>query len=160
MLTSFLQLYQMCVQAAKAHLKFSTTFPQVGLALAYLAVVCIGRHGDVDYALQMNDASTQLLNLYGDAYTVGRGLAVSGLFIAHLREPLKETADLLYTAIDNALLSGDKHQMLLSVGGVASLRLFSGDHLGEVETYCTSAPEDFADWAQDLRGGTTIIGCR
>ena len=159
-LTLLAQLYQMCIKAAKALLTYTKTFPQIGLALAYLSTICIGRHGDIDYALQIHDASTELLNLYGDSYTIGRGLALSGLFVAHLREPLKDTADLFYSAIDNALLSGDKHQMFLSVGGVAALKLYSGDHLGEIESYCANAPEDFGNWAQDLRGGTTIIGCR
>ena len=39
--------------------------------------------------------------------------------------------------------------------------IFVGDDMGEVESYCAVAPEDFAgDWTQDVRGGTCLIGSR
>ena len=160
-LTYLTQLYQMCIYAAKAHMNYPNTFPQIGLALAYFTLASTGRHGDFDFAFQMHDATTQLLNNYGDSYAIGRGLALSGIFVAHLRHPLGETVELFYAAIDKALVSGDKHQMLLSVGGIAALKLYTGDHLAEVEAYCANAPESFGDdWAQDLRGGTFLIGCQ
>ena len=155
-----IQFYQMCIQATKAHLSYHETFPQAGLALAYFCVTCIGRHGDIDYALQVHQAAKNLLDLHGDAYTIGRGLAISGLFVSHLSEPLRENFDNFYDAIEDSLISGDKHQMLNSVGGVAALKLYCGDNIVEVDSYCSTAAEDFGDWTNDLRGGTVVLGCR
>ena len=150
----------MCIYAAKAHMTFPRTFPQAGLALAYLTLMCIGRHGDIDFGLRIHDASTELLKASGDSYAIGRGLALSGIFVAHLRHPLRDILEIFHSAIDNALVSGDKHQMLLSVSGIAAYKLYAGDNLSEVESYCASAPEDLGDWVHDLRGGTAIIGCQ
>ncbi|KAL9126028.1 MAG: hypothetical protein Q9217_004849 [Psora testacea] len=155
-----LLFYQMCIQAAKAHLTYPETFPQAGLTLSYFVATCIGRHADIPFAIQIDEASTQLLDLYGCSYTIGRALAVSALFVAHLRSPIRENAELYYRAIDNGLASGDKHQMLLSVGCIAAIKLFSGDELSEIESYCSSTLDDARDWERDLRGGTMIIGCR
>ena len=123
-------------------------------------VTCVARHADISFAVQIHDASTRLLEVYDCSYTIGRGLAVSALFMAHLRSPLRDNLELYYNAIDHSLISGDKHQMLLSVGGIAAIKLFCGEDLGEVDGYCSTAPEDFGDWTKDLRGGTTVIGCR
>lgn len=154
------QFYQMCIQATKTHLSYPETFPQAGLALAYFSVTCIGRHGDIDYALQVHDAAKRMLAEHGDAYTIGRGLAISGLFISHLSEPLRDNFEYFYAAIEDSQISGDKHQMLNSIGGIAALKLYSGDYLADIDSYCSSAPEDFGDWTADLRGGTVVLGSR
>lgn len=150
----------MCTQAAKKLLTFDQLFPQIGLVLAYFSITCIGRHGDIALANVLDDASKHLLDLHGDGYILGRGIAVSTLFMGHIVMPLRETYDYYYAAIDQSMVSGDKHQMLLSVGGVATTKFYCGEHLAEVDSYCSNAPEDFPFWEQDLRGGTFLIGCR
>ena len=115
---------------------------------------------DIGYALQVYDLSKALLDINGDPFTHGRGLAVGALLIGHVISPLQETADLYYSCIDLSFVSGDKHLMLNGVGGVATMKLCSGHNMSDVEMYCSVASEDFGDWSSDLRGGTFVMGCR
>lgn len=109
----------------------------------------------------MHDISSQLLRQTNDSYTIGRGLTLSAIFIAHMFAPIREQVDMLDEAMDHSLSSGDKHVFLFSVGGVALSRLFLGMDMAELETYCNVAPEDFGgDWASDLRGGVLLTGVR
>lgn len=121
------------------------TFPQVGLGFAYFALVCITRCEDLSFGVRMNDLSKQLLSQHGDSYTLGRGLAVTALFITHLCTPMR--FDALEEAIDHSLVSGDKHVYLLAVGCVALQRLYLGESLADIEVFCSVGAEDFGDWA-------------
>ena len=144
----------------KSHVSHKETFPQIGLVLGYFAITITGRDGDIAYALQIHKASKLLNDRCGDAFTTGRHLALSSLFIYHLTTPIGNTAEHLYAAIDESLISGDKHLMLSCIGSVATIKLFSGENVGEVDAYCSTAPEDLGDWAKDLRSGAWIVGCR
>lgn len=124
-----------------------STFSQVGLGFSYYALVCISRSDDSSFGLQMHDLSKQLLTQHGDPYTLGRGLAVSALFIAHLCTPMREHFDALQEAIDHSIVSGDKHVYLLSVGSIALLRLCLGGNMVDIEAFCSVGAEDFGDWA-------------
>ncbi len=145
----------------ETHLKCSGTFPQIGLGSMYFAMACSIRSPDLSFTVRMHAKAIDLSRQYEDSYTLGRTLGISGLFIAHLLSPLREHANILEEAIDYSLVSGDKHLFLLSVGGIAMSKIFMGDDMGELVTYCAVAPEDFAgDWTQDVRGGTCLIGSR
>ena len=155
-----LLFYQLCIHAAKAHLFYDETFPQIGLALAYFAITIVGRDGDISYALRIGEAAKELQGRYGDVYTAARFRAISGLFINHLTSPLRETAEPIYTAIEDSILSGDKHALLSCVGGVGMIKLFSGDNIGEIDSYLVTMTEDYGDYSRDLRGGAFVVGCR
>ena len=131
----------------ETHLNHPKTFSQVGLGFAYFAVVCISRNGDIPFGLQMHDLSKQLLTQYGDSYTLGRALALSTLFIAHLCTPMREHFEALEEAIDYSLVSGDRHVYLISVGSIALRRLYIGHNMADIELYCSIGAEDFGDWA-------------
>lgn len=131
----------------KTHMTHPSTFSQVGLGFSYFAVVCISRSNDSSFGLQMHDLSKQLLTQHGDPYTIGRGLAVSALFIEHLCAPMREHFDALEEVVDHSLVSGDKHVYLLSVGNIALRRLYIGDNMAEIENFCSVGAEDFGDWA-------------
>ena len=131
----------------ETHMTHPRTFTQVGLGFSYFAFVCISRSGDLSFGLQMHDLSKQLLSQHGDPYTLGRGLALSALFIAHLCTPMRDHFDGLEEAIDHSLVSGDKHVYLLSVGCIALQRLSIGDNMVDIETFCSVGAEDFGDWA-------------
>ena len=131
----------------KTHMAHPNTFSQIGLGFGYFALVCICRNDDLPFGLQMHDLSKQLLTQYGDPYTLGRGLALSALFIAHLCTPMRQHFDALEEAIDHSLISGDKHVYLLSVGSIALRRLYIGDNMSDIENYCSIGAEDFGDWA-------------
>ena len=134
----------------ETHMNHPNTFSQVGLGFSYFALVCISRNENLSFGLQMHSLSKQLLEQYGDSYTLGRGLALSALFIAHLCTPMREHFDTLEDAIDHSILSGDKHVYLLSVGSIALRRLYIGDNMAEIENYCTIGAEDFGDWTSGM----------
>ena len=136
------------------------TFSQAGLGFSYFLMIIISRHGDQIFGLQIQDVSKRLLSTYGDPYTRGRGLAMTALFTAHLSSPLRSHFDILEEAIDNTLISGDKHAFLLCVGTIAMHRLFIGDDMGDIETYCSVGAEDFGDWSSDMRGGVVLTATR
>ena len=156
-----LLFYQMALQMMEMQVRSSGTFQQVGLACMYFAMACIIRNPDLLFAMRMHAKATNLLVQYEVSYISGRGLGISGLFIDHLLSPLREHTNVLEEAIDHSLISGDKHLFLISVGGIAMSRLFVGDDMAELESYCAIAPEDFTgDWTKDVRGGTFITATR
>ena len=143
------------------HHNCSGTFPQIGLGCMYFAMACIMRCTDLSFAVRMHAKALDLLRQYDVSYTLGRGLGISGLFIAHLLIPMRDHANILEEAIEHSLISGDKHLFLLSVGGIAMTKIFCGDDMAELESYCALAPEDFSgDWTKDVRGGICIIATR
>ncbi|KAL6715259.1 Chk1 protein kinase [Lecanora helva] len=153
----FCQIAQAMVST---HLSQSATFPQAGLGFAYLAIIAIGRRADLSFGLQMHDISKQLLSQYGDSYTVGRGYTLMAVFLAHLCAPLQSQIDTLEEALDHAMVSGDKHTMLFSIASIALNKLYVGEDMADIESYCLMATEDFGDWQSDLRGGTMLTAVR
>ena len=143
-----------------AHVTQPATFSQAGVGYGYLAIISIGRRADLSFGLQMHDVSKQLLRQWGDPYSVGRGLALSAVFIAHLSEPLRSQLDTLEEAIDLTMVSGDRHTMLFCFGSIALTKLYIGDDMGDIESYCTIAAEDFGDWSSDMRGGVLLTAVR
>ena len=125
-----------------------------------MAIIAIGRFDDLPFGLQMHDISRQLLKQLGDSYSLGRGLTLSAVFIAHLCKPLRQQIDVLEEAIDHSILSGDKHTMLFAFGSVAFNKLFIGDDMADIESYCSIAAEDFGDWSLDVRGGVLLTAVR
>ncbi|CAF9914274.1 MAG: hypothetical protein ALECFALPRED_009513 [Alectoria fallacina] len=152
--------YQLVLKMVETHMTHTSTFSQVGLGFSYFALVCIIRSDDLFFALQMHDLSKQFLTQHGDPYTLGRGLALSVLFIAHMCTPMREHFDALEEAINHSLVSGDKHVYLLSVGSIALRRLYIGDNMADIETFCSVAAEDFGDWSLDMRGGVFLTATR
>lgn len=118
----------------ETHMTHPSTFSQIGLGFSYFALVCISRSDDSSFGREMHDLSKQLLTQHGDPYTLGRGLALSVLFIAHLCTPMREHFDALEEAVDHSLVSGDKHVYLLSVGIIALRRLYVS-HLFQSTTF-------------------------
>lgn len=150
----------MVIKMVDYHQKRATTFHQSGLGFGYLSLVAMGRFGDLSFGSQMHDISEQLLGRSNDPYTIGRGLALSTTFVAHILSPIRDHIGIFEDVIDQSLACGDKHVFLFSVGGLASCKLCLGVNMTEIETFCNVAPEDFGDWAGDLRGGVLITAVR
>ena len=144
----------------QTHLTYPATFSQAGVGFAYLAVIAIGRNADVSFGLQMYDISKQLLHENGDSYSLGRGFTVSAVFIAHLCDSIRSQLDILEEVIDLTSVSGDKHTMLFSYGSIALNKLYVGDDMADIESYCSVAAEDFGDWTSDMRGGALLTAVR
>lgn len=135
-------------------------FVQTGLGFAYLSIICIGRFKNIPLALQMHDASRQLLNQHSDSYALGRGLTLSAVFIEHVSASIRDSMNTLENAIDQATISGDKHTHLFSVGSIALCKVYIGDDMAEIESYCSVVGDDFGDWSSDMRGGALLTAVR
>ena len=155
-----MKFYQLVLKMVDTHLNLHTTFSQAGVGFVYFGIISIGRSGDIAFGLQMHDIAKQLLSQYGDSYTVGRGLTLSAVFIAHLCAPIRSQIDILDEAIDHSLVSGDKHSLLFAFGSIALCKIYVGDDMADIEYYCSIAAEDFGDWSQDLRGGVLLTAVR
>lgn len=150
----------MVVKMVDYHQRSLSTFDQSGLGFGYFSSVGITRFGDLVFGSQMSDISLQLLKRSNHPYTVGRGLAISTSFVAHMLSPIREHMNVHEEAIDQSLACGDMHVFLFSVGSLALCKLSIGADMAELETFCNVAAEDFGEWAHDLRGGVLLTAVR
>lgn len=142
------------------HQRCSSTFHQSGLGFAYLSLVVMGRFGNLSFGSQLHDISQKLLRRSNDPFTIGRGSTLITCFIAHILSPLRDHMPIFEEVMDQSLMCGDKHVFLFSVAGLAFCKLSLDVDMAEVESFCNTAPEDFGEWAGDLRGGVLVTAVR
>ncbi len=150
----------MAMKMVDMHLASSGTFYQSGVGFAYFTMVATSRFGDATFGLKTYQVSQALLRRSNDPYTLGRGLTLLPLFVGHLFTPIRDNLEMQEEAVEYCLVSGDKHTFLFSIAGLALSRLYLGSDMAELETYCSTGPEDFGDWASDLRGGVLLTAVR
>lgn len=154
-----LLFYQMSLTTIEIHFNKGVNV-HTGLEYMHLAMVSIGRFGQIQFGLEMYSISQALLRRYGDISNIARGSSVGTLFVAHLQSPLREHIPLLDEALEYSLGSGDRILSLVCIGATAFVRLSAGENMATLEAYCDYAPEEFSGWEDDLRGGTLIIAIR
>ncbi|KAL8734393.1 MAG: hypothetical protein Q9166_001591 [cf. Caloplaca sp. 2 TL-2023] len=115
---------------------------------------------DIPFALQCQAIGQRMLEQYKDSYTYGRGLALNAMFVEGFRSHIRDHIPIFEEALQHAQVSGDKHAFLICTGLIASCRLYQGDDMAEVESFCAFAAEDFGDWSKDVRGGTYLTAVR
>lgn len=150
----------MVIKMVDFHRGNTTIFDQSALGFGYLASIGVTRFGDLSFAKRLYNVSHELLGRAKNHHSIGRGLAISFVFIAHLFTPIHEHYKVLEEAMDHSLACGDKHVYLFSIGSLASCRLFLGADMSEIESYCNIAAEDFGNWAGDIRGGVLLTASR
>lgn len=136
------------------------TFVQIGLGCLYLAMIAMSRFSDISFGMKLHTIGFQLLRRFNESFTLGRGLCLSYLFLDHLLSPIRDHMAELEESVDHTLASGDKIVYLVSISSLANARLFLGSNMADLESFCSYAPEDFGDWAGDLRGGVTLTAVR
>ncbi|MCJ1477411.1 hypothetical protein MMC13_006082 [Lambiella insularis] len=154
-----LLFHQMAVKIVYLYIHHGT-FVQIGAGCLYLAMVAMTRFSDMVYGHKLHLIGLRLLRQFNDPYTLGRGLTLSYLFVAHYLTPIRDHVMDLEEALDCTLASGDKIVSLITVSCLASSRLFMGEDMADIESFCNYATEDYEDWEQDLRGGITLIAIR
>lgn len=154
------QFFQMAMKMVDLHLSSSGTFYQSGVGFGYFSMVAASRFRDLSFGRRLYNASQQLLRRFNDPHTLGRGLTVLSLFVAHLMAPIRDNFDMQEEAMEYGLMAGDKHSFLFSVAGLALSRLYLGADMADLESYCSIASEDFGNWAADLRGGILLTAVR
>ena len=154
-----LLFHQLVVKNVQVYLEHGT-FAEIGLGCIYLAMIAMSRFSDMPYGKKLHAIGMQLLRRFNDSYALGRGLTLSYLFVSHYLTPIRDHVMDLEEALEFTLTSGDKIVFLLTVGCIASSRLFLGFDMADLESFIQYAPEDFGDWTDDLRGGVTLISVR
>ena len=133
---------------------------QIGLGFCYFTMTGLTRFGDMRFGRLTYAIGLRFLKRFNEPSTTGRGLAVSSLFVVHLLSPIRDHLAVLEEAIDHSLLAGDKIMFLVAVAGLALSRLWLGSDMVDTEAFCSYAPEEFGNWAPDLRGGVMLVSVR
>ena len=154
-----LLFHQMAVKIIWVYLNHGT-FVQIGAGFLYLAMVSMSRFSDIPLGHKLHTTGMQLLRRFNDPYTLGRGLTLSYLFLAHYLTPIGDHVMDLEEALDYTLVSGDKIVSLLTISCLACSRLFMGFDMADLESFCGYAAEDYGDWTLDLRGGVMLMAVR
>ena len=154
-----LLFHQMAAKLVWVYLNHGT-FVQIGAGFLYLAMVAISRFTDMQFGHKLHTTGMQLLRRFNDPYTLGRGLTLSYLMVSHYLTPIGDHVMELEEALDYTIASGDKIVSLLTVGCLAGSRLFMGFDMGDLESFCGYAAEDYGDWTLDLRGGISLMAVR
>ncbi|KAL1969582.1 hypothetical protein VTN77DRAFT_8135 [Rasamsonia byssochlamydoides] len=154
-----LTFLHMTIEMIKLHL-FSGRFTQIGLGCTHLAMVAYSRYKDPELGARMSDLSFLLYDRYADLWTRGAGLTIQTSMVEHLRVPLRMSLPTLENAVEASFASGDPHIMLLSFASMATARLYLGQDMSELETFCTETPEELDDWVHDTRGGVVLVAVK
>jgi hypothetical protein len=123
-------------------------------------MIAVSRFNMLSFANDLGHYSLDLIKMYKDSYTLGRGLTIFSLFVGHLMYPLSVSFDQLETALLYTIEIGDRVSTILNFGVVAMLKFFGSENMGILESFCTYGCEEIPDWQRDCRGGTMLIAVR
>jgi signal transduction histidine kinase/DNA-binding NarL/FixJ family response regulator len=135
-------------------------FPQCGMAFMHLATVAISRFSMINFASELGDLALDLMEQWRDPYTLGRGGTIYSLFVGHVQSSVAASIEQLEGALEYTLQSGDRISTILNFGVVALLKLFSSEHMVDLESFCQFGCEEVPNWQYDCRGGTILIATR
>lgn len=154
-----LMFFRMAIEMMNIHL-FRGAFPQIAVGCTPLAMVTMSRFKDLELGAKLTNFSVSLLTLYKETWTQSRGNTIYHLFVSHLRVPIRATIPALESSLDVAYSNGDRFLTLINLSAMAMSRLYTGQDIAGLETFCTYGPEDITGWASDLRGGIIILAIR
>jgi hypothetical protein len=135
-------------------------FPQADQGFTYLSMITIARFNDIKFAAEMANTRLALSERWHDGFSTPRAETLYYLFLGHIRTPLQDAIPRLEAALEMALQAGDRIWTLLNFGLVGTLKLFTSEHLSDVEAFCTYGCEEIPHWERDIRGGPLIIAVR
>ncbi|EED19860.1 sensor histidine kinase/response regulator, putative [Talaromyces stipitatus ATCC 10500] len=147
------------VEMMRLHL-FTGRFSQVGLACCHLAMAAYSRHKDLEFAASMSDLSLLVFESYAEPSSRGTGFILQSFMVEHLRVPLRTILPFIETSVEYAFNSNDPYLMLTSFGLMAATRLYLGQDMSEIETFCTETPDEILDWTRDVRAGVLLIAVK
>ena len=136
------------------------TFIEMGLGFTHFATIAISRFGDMEFGLRLGRLSREIIRVNPDSFSQARALTIYSLAIGHLQLPTREIFPILDEGLEAAIAHGDRIIALTSLGAIAAYRLFLGDDMAWIESFCSEETREFARWEEDLRGGVILIGVR
>lgn len=154
-----LTFYRMAIEMVNIHI-FRGGFTQISIGCSHLAMISLRRFKDLVFGAKLSDLSLSLLERCPELWTQSRGSIVHNLYVSHLRVPMVSTLPALETSLEASFTMGDPYITLISISSMAMTRLYLGQDMAHLETFCMETPEDVPGWAQDTRGGASLIAVR
>ena len=135
-------------------------FPQGDQAFTYLSMIAICRFNDIKFAAWLGNTRLALAERWHDGFSIPRAESIYYLFVGHIQTSMQDSIPRLEGAIELALQAGDRTWTLVNFGLVGNLKLFTSEHLADLEAFCTYGCEEIPHWERDIRGGPMIIAAR
>lgn len=154
-----LTFYRMAIEMVNIHI-FRGGFTQISIGCSHLAMIALSRFKDLVFGAKLSDLSLSLLERCPELWTQSRGSIVHNLYVSHLRVPMVSTLPALETSLEASFTMGDPYITLISISSMAMTRLYLGQDMAHLETFCAETPEDIPGWTQDTRGGASLIAVR
>lgn len=154
-----LTFYRMAIEMMHIHISRGG-FTQISIGCSHLAMITLSRFKDTKFGMMLSDLSLSMLEQCTELWTQSRGSIVHNLYVSHLRVPLASTLPAVEASLEASFTMGDPYITLISISSMAMTRLYLGQDMGQLEAFCTDTPEDIPQWAQDTRGGASIIAVR
>ncbi|KAJ5793123.1 uncharacterized protein N7503_009101 [Penicillium pulvis] len=154
-----LTFYRMAIEMMHIHISRGG-FTPISIGCSHLSMITLSRFKDLEFGTKLSDLSLSLLEHCPEPWTQSRGSIVHNLYVSHLRVPLASTLPALEASLEVSFTMGDPYITLISISSMAMTRLYLGQDMAQLEAFCLEAPEDIPNWAQDTRGGASIIAVR
>lgn len=154
-----LTFYRMAIEMMNIHI-FRGGFTQISIGCSHLAMISLSRFKDLVFGAKLSDLSLSLLERSSELWTQSRGSIVHNLYVSHLRVSLASTLPALETSLEASFTIGDPYISLISISSMAMTRLYLGQDMAQLEAFCVEAPEEIPLWANDTRGGASILAVR
>jgi hypothetical protein len=135
-------------------------FPQADLAFSHMAMIAISRFNMIKFASDMGNIRLALAERWHDDFILGHADSVYCFFVGHIQTPMQDTIAWLESSLEIAIQAGDRISAIMNFGLVGNLKLFTSEHLADLEAFCAYGCEEIPHWERDARGGPMIIAVR
>ncbi|KAJ5674086.1 hypothetical protein N7462_009525 [Penicillium macrosclerotiorum] len=154
-----LTFYRMAIEMMHIHI-FRGGFTQISIGCSHLAMIALSRFKDLEFGIRLSDLCLSLLERCPELWTQSRGSIVHNLYVSHLRIPMASTLPALDASLEASFTMGDPYITLISISSMAMTRLYLGQDMDQLETFCLDTPEEIPHWNQDTRGGASVLAVR
>ncbi|KAI0536913.1 putative histidine kinase HHK1p [Xylaria digitata] len=154
-----LEFYNLALALMNLHLT-EGPMPQSSIAFLYLSMIALSRFNMLEFASDLGNQCSELLNMYRDPSSVARGHMAYSTFISHINTPLCMSVSFCDQSLDYAASAGDRASVILSFGLSVQMKFFASDNVADLESICQYCCEEVPGWHQDTRGGTLLISVR
>ncbi|KAL1310989.1 hypothetical protein AAFC00_001209 [Neodothiora populina] len=152
-----LLLYYLTLKIVRLYLERGL-FPQLSVGFVFLAAIAATRFDMIEEAVELGNTVLKLLDCFDtDSYTLGRGLTLHALFLAHFTTDIKDQLPALERGMEATVLAGDRILHLLNLGVMAAYQLWSSHDYQEIGAFISYQYEAFPNWPKDLRGGVILL---